>query len=149
ELLAMLGKELQNAQNNIWLNYAIPIDELRKSVEDILAGKFRPGEDKPALKPAEAVNFASLGIVLVPDVLERTPPDVDHVRAGAPAATAGVKSDDLIVFVGDNLVHSCKGFREELARIERDQELRLMLMRGQELVEAVLKPMAEGESSEK
>jgi S1-C subfamily serine protease len=90
-----------------------------------------------------------LGIVLVPDVLERTPPYVDEVRAGSPGERAGVKPDDLIVFVGDNLVHSCKGFCEELARIERDTQLRLVLMRGQELVEVVLQPMASGESQNK
>ncbi len=142
ELLAMLGKELRNAQNNIWLNYALPIEELRGSVDAILAGKFRPGEDKPAIKPDEAVDLASLGVVLVPDILERTPPFVDEVRANSPGQQAGIRPDDLIVFVGENLVHSCKGFREELARIERDVPLRLVLMRGQELIEAVINPIA-------
>ena len=66
ELLGMLGKELLNAQNNIWLNYAIPIDELKASVEQIIAGKFRPGEDKPPLKPQDAVDLAGLGLVLCP-----------------------------------------------------------------------------------
>jgi serine protease Do len=140
ELLAMLGKELRNAQNNIWLNYALPVDELRSSIEQILQGKFRPGQDKPESKPADAVDLALLGLVLVPDVLDRTPPYVDLVRDGSLAATAGVKPDDLIVFVGENLVHSCKGFREELARIERDTKLRLVLMRGQELVEVEIQP---------
>ena len=27
ELLGMLGKELRNSQNNVWLNYAIPLDQ--------------------------------------------------------------------------------------------------------------------------
>ena len=40
-----------------------------------------------------------MGVVLVPDVLERTPPYVDEVRAGSPAEQAGIKADDLIVFV--------------------------------------------------
>ncbi len=139
-LLAMLGKELRNAQNNIWLNYAVPIDELRTSVEQILAGKFHPGDDKPPLEPKEAMSLAAVGIVLVPDVLERTPPYVDSVRAGSAAEQAGVKSDDLVIFVGESLVHSCKGFREELARLERDAPLSLVLMRGQELVEITIKP---------
>jgi serine protease Do len=142
QLLAMLGKELRNAQNNIWLNYALPIDQLRNSAEQILAGKFRASDDKPELKPAEAVNLASLGLVLVPDVLERTPPYVETVRAGSAGERAGLRPDDLIVFVGENLVHSCRGFREELARVERDAELRIVLMRGQELVEVVIKPVA-------
>jgi hypothetical protein len=46
----------------------------------------------------------------------------------------------LIVFVGGTLVQSSKGLREELARTERDAPIKLMLLRGQELVEVVLQP---------
>lgn len=148
ELLAMLGKELRSAQNNIWLNYALPIDQLRTSVEQILEGKFRPSENTPEVKPEDAIELASLGLVLVPDVLERTPSYVDQVRPGSPAATAGVRADDLIVFVGENLVHSCKGFRDELARIERDRPLRLVLMRGGDLVEVEIKPAVASEAKQ-
>jgi serine protease Do len=147
ELLAMLGKELRSAQSNIWLNYAIPIDELRDSVEKILAGKFTPSADQPDLKPEEAVDLASVGLVLVPDVLERTPPYVELVRTDSPAQRAGIRPDDLVVFVGENLVHSCKGFRDELAHIERGSTLRLVLMRGQELVEVEIESAA-GEPNE-
>lgn len=140
ELVGMLGKELRSAQNNIWLNYAIPISELRESVELILEGKFRPSEEEPDIRPDEAVELADLGLVLVPDVLERTPPYVDLVRNDSPAAWAGIQPDDLIVFVGENLVHSCQGFRDELAHIERGATVRLVLMRGQELVEVDLEP---------
>jgi S1-C subfamily serine protease len=143
ELVAMLGKELRSASSNIWLNYAVPIDELRTSAEQIVAGKFRPTEDKPTDKPAHPVDLAALGMVLVPDILERTPPYVDTVRGGSPAETAGVKPDDLVVFLNDALVNSCKGFGEELGRLERDAELRVVLMRGQELVEVVIKSVAE------
>ncbi len=101
----------------------------------IVAGDFRPSEDKPAAKPDEAIDLADLGLVLVPDVLERTPPYVDRVRAGSVAETAGIKPDDLVVFVGESLVQSCKSLREELARIERDAGLKIVLMRGQELIE--------------
>ncbi len=140
QLLGMLGKELRSAQNNIWLNYAIPIDELRESVTRILEGKFQATKDEPPLKPEEAVDLAALGLVLVPNVLERTPPYVDEVRAESPAAKAGLKADDLIVFIGQNLVHSCKGFEEELSRIERGSTLKLVVMRNQELVEIEIAP---------
>jgi serine protease Do len=83
---------------------------------------------------------------MVPDVLERTPPYVELVRAGSPAEQAGLKPDDLVVYLGENLVHSCKGFREELSRIERDAELRVVVLRGQELVEVVLEPAGKGDS---
>jgi serine protease Do len=137
-LLGMLGKELRSAQNNIWLNYALPIEELRGSIEQILAGKFRPTQTKSELDPDEAVEIDLLGLVLVPDVLERTPPYVDVVRANSPAAAVGVRPDDLIVFVGENLVHSCSGFRDELEHVERGTPIKLVLMRGQELIEIEL-----------
>jgi serine protease Do len=135
ELLAMLGKELRSAQNNIWLNYAIPISELHESVKRILDGSFQETPEAAALKPEEAVNLDQLGVVLVPDVLERTPPYVDQVRGESPAARAGLKADDLIVFLGDSLVHSCQGLRDEVARIERDITLKMVVMRGQDLIE--------------
>ena len=140
ELLGMLGKELRNAQNNIWLNYAVPIEELRDSVEAILEGKSRPDDVLAEDLPEVPASLATLGIVLVPDVLERTPPFVDAVRSGSPAGIAGVKPDDLVVYVGESLIHSCKTFADELTRIERDVELRLVVVRGQDLVEIVIQP---------
>ena len=97
----MLGKELRNSLNNTWLNYAVPIDELRRSVEEIRAGKFVARRDAEAeKKPQRPLDLASLGIVLVPDVLERTPPFVDRVRPGSPAAKAGHAARRLIVLLG-------------------------------------------------
>lgn len=147
ELLGMLGKELRSAQSNIWLNYAVPIDELRASVEAIIAGRDRPAEQDKQDRPDHPADLASLGLVLVPDVLERTPPYVDLVRSGSPAAAGGLKPDDLVVYLGENIVQSCKNLREELARLERDAELRLVVMRGQELVEVVIKPAAAPEEN--
>ncbi len=138
-LLAMLGKEMRNSLNNTWLNYALPIDQLSLSVADIVAGKSRALEDSP-LPTHGGIDLAQFGLVLVPDVLERTPPFVDEVRAGSPAAQAGVQRDDLVVFVGDQLVQSCKNLTDELARVEPGTQVRIVLMRGQELVDIVLAP---------
>jgi S1-C subfamily serine protease len=142
ELLGLLGKELRSAQNNIWLNYALPIDQLRESVEAILAGKSpRVQDDVEESKPDHPAELASLGIVLVPDVLERTPPYVEGVRPNSPAAAAGIKPDDLVVYLGEHLIPSCKSLVEEVGRLEREAELRFVLMRGQELMEVVVTPV--------
>ena len=45
-----------------------------------------------------------------------------------------------VLFSGDVLVPSCRDAAEELARIERDEPLRVVVKRGQELVEAVVDP---------
>jgi S1-C subfamily serine protease len=142
-LVAVLGKELRNASNNTWLNYAVPIAELRQSVEDIRAGKFvvrREAEtDK---KPQRSLDLASLGIVLVPDVLDRTPPYVDHVRSGSPAAAAGVLPDDLVVLAGDHLIQSCKMLRADMEYIDYEDEIKLTVVRGRELRQFVLRSAA-------
>jgi len=140
ELAAMLGKELRNTLNNTWLNYAIPIDELRPSVEAIRAGKFVAAPEPAAKKPARPASVAALGMVLVPDVLERTPAFVDQVRPGSPAARAGLLPDDLVLLVGNRLIQSCKALRQELEAIDRGDPIKLTVLRGQELVDVTLPP---------
>ncbi len=143
ELLGMLGKELRNALNNTWLNYAVPSDQLTAAIDQIISGKPRPAD--PANKPdarRSDLDLAQFGIVLVPDVLERTPPFVDEVRPGSAAAAAGVRTDDLVVFVGEHLVQSCKSLRDELSRLQPGDDIKLVMMRSQDLLEVVLKGSA-------
>jgi len=140
-LVGVLGKELRNSLNNTWLNYAVPISELSGAVDDILAGRVRPrsaAAQAQAKKPKEPVTLALLGLILVPDVLPKTPPFLDRVSPGSPAARAGLRSDDLILFVNDRAISSCKVLREELSLIDRIDEVRLIVQRGQELKEVTL-----------
>ncbi len=140
ELIGILGKELRNALNNTWLNYALPIDEVRSSVEQILAGKFTARRAETEKRPERSVTLAELGLVLVPDVVERTPPFVDRVLSGSPAAESGIRIDDLVLLIADRLVPSCKSLREELNLIDYQDPVRLTVLRGQQLLEFVLEP---------
>ena len=139
ELVGVLGKELRNSLNNTWLNYAIPIAELRESVEQIRAGKFRPTTDPGLDKPAHPITLAKVGIVMIPDFLHRTPPYIDRVRADSPAAKAGIRPDDLVLLVGDQLIQSCKALDDALQYIDEDQSLKLTILRDQELKEYSLR----------
>jgi serine protease Do len=122
------------------LNYAIPIESLRASVEAIRAGKFvAEREQEKKDKVARPLTLTKLGIALVPDVLERTPPYVDHVLAGSPADKAGIRPDDLVLLVGDRLVQSCKALVSELEAIDEDDEIRLTILRGSDLSELTLR----------
>jgi S1-C subfamily serine protease len=139
ELLGMLGKELRNARNNTYLNYALPIRELRESVDLIRQGKFvarKPDTGKK--KPERALSPAVLGLALVPDVVERTPPYVDRVLRGSAAAKAGLRPDDLIVLVNDRLVQSCRNVVEELSYVDQEEQVRLSVIRGREMIEVVI-----------
>ena len=140
EIVGLLGKELRSSQSNTWLNYAIPISELASTFEDIRAGRARPAaRSEDEKKPKEAHQLSLLGINLVPDFLQRTPPFIESVRPGSPAASAGLKPDDLVLFVNGRIVSSCKLLAEELTYIDRLDEVQLTLQRGQELIDVSLK----------
>jgi serine protease Do len=146
ELVGMLGKELKNSLNNTWLNYAVPIEELRESVEAIRAGRFIAREEEQAdKKPEHALDLELLGIVLVPDILARTPPYVDQVREGSPADRAGLRPDDLILLLDDRLIQSCKSLRKELEYIDYADPVAFTVLRRQELVQVTLQAQADEE----
>jgi len=139
-LAGILGKELKNAHTGTLLNYALPVSELDQAVEDIRAGKTRPAaREENAKKPKEAVSLTLLGIQLVPDFLERTPPFVESIQTGSPAAKAGIKADDLVLFINGRIVQSCKLVNDELTFIDRLDEVRLTIQRGQELLDVTLR----------
>ncbi len=138
-LAGMLGKELRNSLSNTWLNYAVPIGELRESVDQIRTGKFIAREnDASEDKPEQPLKLAMLGIVMIPDVLQRTPPYVDQVASGSAAAAGGVKPDDLVLMANDRLIQSCKALRAELEYIDREDGVKLTVLRGPELLEFTL-----------
>ena len=75
--------------------------------------------------------------------MERTPPYIEQVRAGSPAAAAGLRADDLVVFVGEHLVQSLQALADELKQFDADGELRLVVLRDQDLIDVVLRPAAD------
>ncbi|MBL9094747.1 MAG: serine protease [Planctomycetaceae bacterium] len=146
-LLGMLGKELRHAQSSTWLNFAIPTAQLRETAESIRAGTYvRKAPEERSDKPADPLSLDLLGLMLVPDVLARTPPYVDAVVPGSPAAAAGIRADDLFLFVNDHITQSCEAVRGELEFIHRVDPVKITLLRGQELIEttvrAPLRPLA-------
>src|SRR5258708_22517465 len=134
-LLGMIGKELRNTQTNTWINYAIPISELKTVIGEIISGKFvaRSERSDESSNPRRyaPVDF---GLVMVPDVLFRTPAFVDRVLGGSPAALADIRPNDLVLFVNDELVQSCRLFKDELGRLEAGDTLKLVVRRGNALI---------------
>jgi serine protease Do len=138
-LLGMLGKELRSNLTDMWLSYALPVSAFAPAVEDMLAGRFTPPELSEVDQPENPLSFAILGIVLVPDVVVRTPPYVDRVIPGSPAANAGVRSDDLLVMIDTQVAASCRDAVRLINRLERDATARIAVLRGDELLEFTLK----------
>jgi serine protease Do len=142
ELIGLIGKELRNEQTNTWLNYAVPINariDLKLPDKSINVGildvveakeKYKPIESK-GLKPAGGGGYS--GIVLVPNVTERTPPYIDDVIPGSPAQKAGLKVDDLIVYVDGLPVISIQMYREVIDRYRPGDQVKVEVRRGEKL----------------
>jgi serine protease Do len=147
-LLGMLGKELRSSLTGTWLNYALPVDVFAPTVEEILAGRFTPSELSEIDRPENPLEFADLGIVLVPDVVIRTPPYVDRVLRDSPAARAGLRADDLLVMLDTQVTSSCREANRLIERLEHDATIRIAVLRGDELLEFTLQAQADDADGE-
>jgi serine protease Do len=142
ELLGLIGKELRNEQTNTWLNYAVPIGatvEVRQpdgksskvSIVDLIEKKDQYKPVNPNKEKEKGGGYT--GIVLVPNVVDRTPPYVEDVVPGSPAAKAGLKPDDLIVYVDGLPVASIEALTEALSRYRPGTEVKVEVRRGDRL----------------
>jgi serine protease Do len=147
ELIGVIGKELKNTLTETWVNYAMRVKDLAEFVAKARRGEYKPvprEDDKP-----REDKKAFHGVVLVPDVLDRTPPYVEEVVPGSPAAKAGLKPDDLVVFIRlprpdgtgleERVVTSCKVFRDTLAPLDPGTAVTLVVRRGTQLVSIELR----------
>ena len=137
-LLGMLGKELRSNLTGTWLNYALPVAAFAPTVDDMLAGRFTPAELTEVDRPDNPLSLAALGIVLVPDVVTRTPPYIDRVLPNSPAAAAGLRPDDLVVMIDAQVASSCREAVRLIERLEHDAAVRLAVLRGEEFLEFTL-----------
>ena len=149
ELIGIIGKELRNTLSETWINYAVPVQDKAEFMEDgkkavrSLADFVDLGMQekwKPTVreKPKDGPGGYH-GIVLVPNVVERTPPFVDNVRPDSPAAKAGLQPDDLIVYVEGEPISSVKQFNEFIAKTHPGMNIKLEIRRGDKLTSVDLK----------
>jgi len=145
QLLGVIGRELRNTNSDTWINYAVPLQAkitlkseketklvtLSDFVSLAIQGKYetRPKGEK---KPGSRVYELS-GLVLVPNVVERTPPYIEELRPNSPAAKAGFLPDDLIVYVNGEAVVSIKELKDTMDRFDFGEELKFEVRRGDKL----------------
>jgi serine protease Do len=148
-LLGMLGKELRSNITGTWLNYALPVKAFAPAVEDMIAGRFTPPALRDIDQPDHPLSFGALGIVLVPDVVTRTPPYVDRVLPNSPAARAGLKPDDLVVMIDTQVTPSCRDANDFIRRFEQDKAIRVAVLRKGAFMEFTLQAAAKGDETAK
>ncbi len=141
-LLGLIGKELRNELTNTWINYAIPIQTSAEIIDKddnkkvVTIAEIVEKKEKYVPPPREKTNVKAdnyHGITLVSNVVELTPPFVEDVAPDSPAAQAGLRPDDLIVYVEGEQVSSIDELQKLFGRIRPKQEVRLEVRRGDKL----------------
>jgi S1-C subfamily serine protease len=140
DLLGIIGRELKNALTDTWINYAVPVrakaeyfdDDKKAQTIDVvkfvdlaMSGQFKAREKS---KRDEQRGFT--GLLLVPNAVSATPPYVEEVLPGSPAAQAGLRPDDLIVYVEGELVPTIRDFRDVMKYIAPGTEIKIDVQRG-------------------
>ncbi|MFM8709623.1 MAG: S1C family serine protease [Planctomycetia bacterium] len=139
-LVGMLGKELRAADSGTWLNYAVPVEALAAGYAEIMAGGAGTPSSPESGTTTAGFDPAALGLVLVPDLLDRTPPFIETVTAESPAARAGLRPDDLVIAVGTRSVNSRAAVQQALAALAAGDAVRLSVVRSGKIVECDLGP---------
>jgi len=140
-LIGMLGKELRASGSGIWLNYAIPVASLASGYAEIISGTTSSGTESPGNEiMGPGFDPAALGLVLVPDLLDRTPPFIETVAADSPAARSGLRADDLVIAVGGRSVASRAAVQQALSSLAEGDAVRLSVVRGGAIVDCNLGP---------
>jgi S1-C subfamily serine protease len=144
-LVGMLGKELRASGSGTWLNYAVPVDEVAAAYAEIVDGTAAAAQPAPGTPGAPGFDPLSLGLVMVPDLLDRTPPFIESVAAGSAAARAGMRADDLVIAVGGRTVASRAALQQALGDLAEGDPVRLSIVRSGALVECDLGPRPRAE----
>ncbi|HSG70032.1 MAG TPA: trypsin-like peptidase domain-containing protein [Planctomycetaceae bacterium] len=135
KIVAMIGKELRNTESNTWINYAMPIEAITPVIEQIVSGNYVAQKTKPEIEDnPRRYRPLDFGLVMIPDVVYRTPTFVDRVVPGSLAEELEIRPGDLILFVNDTLVQSLKELDRELGILEATDDLRIVLRRDNNLV---------------
>lgn len=149
DLLGILGRELKNTLSDTWINYAVPVQattEIEREgktvkvsmadfVREAMAGTYKQGDKRKD----KADKGGYHGIVLVANAVPITPPYVEEVIPGSPAAQAGLRPDDLILYIDGEIVQSIKTFREIMRTVGPGTEIKLEVQRGNKLESLKLK----------
>jgi serine protease Do len=136
-LVGMIGKLLESKNTNTRINYAVPSDLLYKFVQnEPIAPSVAP--------PASTGNGkATLGIGVFTLAGKRSPAYVDRVVPGSPAATLGLKKDDLVMQLGGETVKDIRDYERILTTLQPGVEVTIIVKRKRDVLSFQITPAGE------
>ncbi len=123
-LAGMIGKLIASKSTNTRLNYAVPADQLKVFVSGGDMTKFQTGAaPKVTVKPYLGIRLFRLGG-------KRAPAYIDRIKTGSPADRAGLRRDDMILFIGQQVVRSVTAYDGIFKTLEPETEVTIVFKRG-------------------
>jgi len=105
---------------------------LAEFVDLAVQDKWVKADPKPEVEGTRNVRVHT-GITFVPKVVDRTPPYIEAVEPGSPAHKAGLKPDDLVIYLDGEPVYSTDIFRDLLKRYQPGEKVQIEIRRGDAL----------------
>lgn len=136
-LVGIIGKQLRNSGTNTWVNYSVPITNLTSAIQSMQKGDYsgqRGITDSTSDSDQVRTTLKKLGLVMVPDVVARTPAFVDQVTADSAAAEIGIQPGDVILFVNDQIIHSVSALKKAVAPLQEFDTVKLLVRRDEEIL---------------
>ena len=112
--------------------------ERAETIRQIITGDFVARKEETKKENPNRYRPVDFGLVMVSDVIFRTPAFIDSVLPGSAAAKQELRSDDLVLFVNEELIQSIKTLNAELGKLEAGDVLRLIVRRGDKLISVEL-----------
>jgi serine protease Do len=138
-LVGMIGKLLESKNTNTRINYAVPADLLYKFVRN------EPIEAVATNPPPTSTGGgkATLGVRMFTFAGKRSPAYVDGIVPGSPAATIGLKRDDLIMQIDGETVRNLRDYERIVETLRPGAEVTIIVKRKQDVLSFQITPDAE------
>lgn len=147
-LVGMLAREQRDPATNTWVHAAIPAARLAAFLAAAREGRVA----KPATPaPGQSVPASLRGLCFMVDALDRMPAYIEAVEWDSPADQAGIRPDDLVLFVEDRLVHTLAECRDAIGKLPAGGSWRIGVLRNERLLHFEIpaggtKPVSQGKS---
>jgi serine protease Do len=137
-LLGMIGPERRSNVTNAWHNYALPTSLLANTLARLEQLASAQSANQTEQRPDATELAQRWGFWLAPEISPRTPAYIDEVQPDSPAEAAGLKLDDLVVFVAETSTASVAEALAALTSQRNTAEVTLLIERNGELVRITL-----------
>jgi S1-C subfamily serine protease len=119
---------------NTGVGFAIPLDVVKKSADEILTSAKKPPsvETRGTPDPGVTIETAYIGVKFPPGY-DDEPPVIAEIMPGSPAAFAGLKARDVVAAIDSLPIRSRRDLQEALAQdFVPDQQVKITIARGKE-----------------